>query len=178
MGVADEDLVGLHGLRVLGYNQTKNGLGGDLAQAHGLWGSDAHERYGRFRMARILRISGVIAEEDLGDQGQAEALEREAGPPDHRLSRGVEQPAEETSDRRLSTLLPPGWDASTRASTQGGELVLLQGPDGQMANSRSEAWAHHDGIEEPDSWSPERGSLPEGWVRESRCSASGRRWSL
>ena len=178
VGVADEDLVGLHGLRVLGYNQTKNGLGADLAQAHGLWGSDSHERYGRFRMARVLRISGVIAEDDPGDQGQAEASEREAGPPDHRLSRGTEQPAAEASDRHLSTLLPPGWDASTRASPQGGELVALQGPEGQVANSRREAWAHHDGFEEPDSWSPERGSLPEGWAREVRCSASGRRWSV
>ena len=37
VGVADEDLAGLHGLRVDGYNRTKAPLGQPLAQAHGRW---------------------------------------------------------------------------------------------------------------------------------------------
>ena len=45
VGVPDNEKAGPHGLRVEGYNGTKAVLGGDLAQAHGLWKSDAHERY-------------------------------------------------------------------------------------------------------------------------------------
>ena len=37
VGVSDEDLAGLHGLRVAGWNGTKDVLGPELAQAHGGW---------------------------------------------------------------------------------------------------------------------------------------------
>ena len=39
VGVSDEDLAGLHGLRVAGWNGTKDVLGPELAQAHGGWTS-------------------------------------------------------------------------------------------------------------------------------------------
>ena len=50
VGVAEEDLAGLHGLRVTGYNRAKNALGQSVAQAHGLWKSTAVNRYERFEM--------------------------------------------------------------------------------------------------------------------------------
>ena len=53
-------IAGLHGLRVEGHNLTKNGLGAELAQAHGLWKSGAVRRYDRFTMQQVVRIPGVI----------------------------------------------------------------------------------------------------------------------
>ena len=84
VGVSDDELSGLHGLRVEGYNITKAGLGEDLTVAHGLWQSTAHKRYDRFALSRVLRIAPVIAGTDPGDP---QSLERAAGPPDHRLDR-------------------------------------------------------------------------------------------
>jgi len=94
VGVSDDELSGLHGLRVEGYNTTKAGLGEDLTVAHGLWQSTAHKRYDRFALSRVLRIAPVIAGADPGDP---QSLERPAGPPDHRLDR--------------HSLGPPGDDA-------------------------------------------------------------------
>ena len=67
VGVADEDLAGLHGLRVEGYNRTKAALGQPLAQAHGLWASAAVNRYERFMMTQVVRVTGAIAGVDDGD---------------------------------------------------------------------------------------------------------------
>ena len=85
MGVAEEDLAGLHGLRVTGYNRAKNALGQQIAQAHGLWKSTAVNRYERFEMSQVVRIPGALAGVDPGvDYGAADAtVERQAG------SRGV-----------------------------------------------------------------------------------------
>ena len=67
VGVADKDLAGLHGLRVEGYNRTKAALGQPLAQAHGLWASAAVNRYERFMMTQVVRVTGAIAGVDDGD---------------------------------------------------------------------------------------------------------------
>ena len=85
VGVAEEDLAGLHGLRVTGYNRAKNALGQQIAQAHGLWKSTAVNRYERFEMSQVVRIPGALAGVDPGvDYGAADAtVERQAG------SRGV-----------------------------------------------------------------------------------------
>ena len=53
VGVPEDELTGPHGLRVEGYNGVKNGLGAELAQAHGLWKSAAHKRHERFRMMSL-----------------------------------------------------------------------------------------------------------------------------
>ena len=82
VGVAEEDLAGLHGLRVTGYNRAKNALGQSIAQAHGLWKSTAVNRYERFEMSQVVRIPGALAGVDPGvDYGAADAtVERQAGP--------------------------------------------------------------------------------------------------
>ena len=85
MGVLPGDRSGLHGLRVQGYNRTKRGLGADVAQAHGLWKSDAHKRYDRYDMLLITRIPAVIVGDDPGTVALPappnEAEERVSGPP-------------------------------------------------------------------------------------------------
>ena len=98
VGVPDAEISGLHGLRVEGYNATKHGLGEDLTVAHGLWASKAHKRYERFALSRVLRIAPVIAGVDLGDQP---SLERDAGPPDHRLNRHTLGPPQDEGEDAL-----------------------------------------------------------------------------
>ena len=90
VGVAEEELAGCHGLRVEGYNNTKNKLGEDLSVAHGLWKSTAHKRYDRFDLARVVRIPSAIVGLDEGDDSAAtnEVEERSAGPPARRVRRG------------------------------------------------------------------------------------------
>ena len=94
VGVPEEELAGPHGLRVEGYNNTKNGLGLPMAVAQGLWKSSAHERYDRFSMDRVVRIPAVIAGVDEGDDTAPlnEAGERSAGPPQRRLRRAEVAP--------------------------------------------------------------------------------------
>jgi hypothetical protein len=79
IGIPDSRLNVLHGLRVEGYNLTKRGLGQDVAVAHGLWKSKAHQRYDRFDMQQVMRIPSVIAGVDAGDDSAPtnEAEERE-----------------------------------------------------------------------------------------------------
>ena len=89
VGVRDVDLTMPHGLRVRGYNNTKSGLGQDIAVAQGGWKSSAHSRYDRFAMSQVVRIPSVIAGVDDGDDSAPtnEAEERAAGPPTRRLRR-------------------------------------------------------------------------------------------
>jgi hypothetical protein len=118
VGVPDGEKAGPHGLRVEGYNGVKAVLGGDLAQAHGLWKSDVHERYSRFRMQQVVRIPAAIVGVDRGDMAGAPAEgdgERSAGPPSRRMRR---------SDLRDTPLQPSPADArefmSPRARGGGG----------------------------------------------------------
>ena len=108
VNVPDDELAGPHGLRVEGYNGTKNGLGEDLAVAHGLWKSSAHQRYDRFTMERVVRIPAVIAGVDQGDEDDGSAptneAERGAGPPSRRLRReDVRRRASEVAEDSLGS---------------------------------------------------------------------------
>ena len=89
VGVAREDFTMPHGLRVRGFNNTKAGLGVELAVAHGGWKSLAFKRYDRFGMSQVVRIPAVISGLDDGDDSGPlnEPEEREAGPPQRRLRR-------------------------------------------------------------------------------------------
>ena len=96
VGVAEDDLTGLHGLRVAGYNGTEAALGEDLAQAHGLWKSKAHKRYHRWDLAQVSRIPAAIVDEDgsavrppspPSSEGGEGVAERPAGPSRERLHR-------------------------------------------------------------------------------------------
>eukprot|EP00964_Phaeocystis_antarctica_P072164 scaffold44093_cov64-Phaeocystis_antarctica.AAC.1 len=56
VGVLQGEELGFHGLRVEGYNLSKLGNGEAITVAHGLWKSNAHTRYQRFKMAQIIDI--------------------------------------------------------------------------------------------------------------------------
>ena len=104
VGVEEGEEAGLHGARVLGYTLTRRGLGEDVAKAHGLWSSNAHDRYHRFDMRQILRIPSVIAGVDSGASA-SDLSEREARPPSTRLGRH-DGPPETTSDTTLALPRP------------------------------------------------------------------------
>ena len=60
-------------------------LGEAVAQAHGLWKSEAHKRYRRFKMSLIARIPAAIwelveGEEDDADEGGDGADDQEPDP--------------------------------------------------------------------------------------------------
>ena len=94
VGVPEDELTGPHGLRVGGYNRTKNALGEAVAVVQGGWKSSAHKRYDRFAMATIVRIPAVIAGVDAGEDAAPsnEAAERTLHVPRRRLRRSDVQP--------------------------------------------------------------------------------------
>ena len=79
---------GLHGLRVQGYNDAKDGDDADMAGAHGGWQPGSHSRYARFQLQRVFVLSsrmvaqsaqaeeaGWESDESMGDEeDQAEPL--------------------------------------------------------------------------------------------------------
>ena len=56
-------LLGLHGLRVSGYNCTKRGVSEEFAVAHGGWRSTAHRRYDRFQLSQVVAMPARIVEQ-------------------------------------------------------------------------------------------------------------------
>jgi hypothetical protein len=79
----DDFAYGLHGLRVQGYNDARDGDGEDMAVAHGGWQSSAHTRYARFPLSRVLALSSaMVGTVDNGDEGGSHE------PPDVMSERG------------------------------------------------------------------------------------------
>ena len=132
VGVPEDKIAGLHGLRVEGYNGTRDVLGADVAQAHGLWASAVHNRYARFAMATVTRIPAAI----VGVFSPAEsAEERAAGPPAHRLTRtdvGSGAAAATGPTPALppppSKAPPPGWSVRQQDEFRDGSGRLLSRP--------------------------------------------------
>ena len=128
VGVVPGERSGLHGLRVEGYNRTKRGLGVDVAQAHGLWKSDAHKRYERFCMLLISRIPAVIVGVDPGivalPAPPNEAEERASGPPRARLTRQNIQVRGAASSEVLEGDGAAGDDESESESDESVEVVI------------------------------------------------------
>ena len=54
--VGDDPSLGPHGIRVEGYNCSKDANGEEITVAHGGWMSSAHSRYARFSHASVLSI--------------------------------------------------------------------------------------------------------------------------
>ena len=134
VGVAEEDIVGLHGARVEGYNATEAVLGEDVAAAHGLWKPSSHKRYKRFNLERIALIPAAVA----GYLEPPEPTdERDAAPPSSRLRRAdLASPSNSggTSTALVSAsegALPDGW---------GYENGMYRSSDGQVSRSLRGAW--------------------------------------
>ena len=53
--------LGLHGLRVLGYNAGRAAMGEDIAALQGGWFSNCHQTYGRDTLNKILDMAGAMA---------------------------------------------------------------------------------------------------------------------
>ena len=65
--VSPEDTeFGLHGLRVQGYNDAKDGDDAEMAGAHGGWQPGSHSRYARFRLERVFALSTRMVEQSAG----------------------------------------------------------------------------------------------------------------
>ena len=167
VGVIQGEELGFHGLRVEGYNLSKLGNGEDITVAHGLWKSNAHTRYQRFKMAQIIdiprRMLRSIDEGASSEDGDSsgveedveEAEERVARPPAERLRReqlagsalGAASSGAEASGARTSgaaaagaSLLPAGWRTESRMPASGTAYSVHFGPQGQRASTRPEAW--------------------------------------
>ena len=110
--MSPDDLVGLHGARVLGYNQVKHVLGEDLAVAHGLWKSTAHKRYDRFALERVVLIPTAVAglAEPAARVEPDASVERPAGPPRQKLVR-------KSSSSRPVLQVDASSDASSEVSS-------------------------------------------------------------
>ena len=55
---------GLHGLRVTGYNLSREANGQELTVAHGGWQSDAHYRYQRFALDEVANMAARMVDAD------------------------------------------------------------------------------------------------------------------
>ena len=163
VGVPEDELTGLHGLRVTGYNETKRGLGEDLAVAHGLWKSTAHKRYDRFKIAQVLRIPAAIVGDDSGDGGNSDVdvdeppqvVERSCGPPSTTLQRLSQ--AHDAAGKALEGALvavenlrrestPPGWHRRVHvASGSSRRYYTYVSAEGKSVRSSKVAWATYYG---------------------------------
>ena len=150
VGVPEDKLAGLHGLRVEGYNGTRDVLGADVAQAHGLWSSQVHNRYQRFDLGVIARIPAAIMGAFVGaeaeDTDDAD-VERPVGPPTRRLVRGSADSSAHVP--RPEDGPPPGWTSRRRTHFEDGSgralarpKVSYVSPNGsRVAGSLKKAWS-------------------------------------
>ena len=131
VGVPDEEVAGLHGLRVEGWDATRLALGEQLAQVQGGWKSSACHRYSRFKLGQVYRIPAAMVQPDDTDPPdllpREPDAERAAGPPDVRLTRahlrspdeagasssGAGASSSAVQDPAVDSL-PPGWREELR----------------------------------------------------------------
>jgi hypothetical protein len=155
--VGGDTSLGPHGLRVAGYNCSKQGNGVEITVAHGGWMSGAHSRYERFAHAQVLsipaRMLGLVSVFDDGSGqrivGTARVQRGDAGE-----SEGEPRPREdgpEASSEEEEVTVPPvpvprgelpaGVYHSRRVSaTTGRAYDVYTMPHGPQAYSRAEVW--------------------------------------
>jgi hypothetical protein len=112
--------VGLHGLRVAGYNAGKR-INEELTVAHGGWRSTAHLRYARFNMREVLALTAGIVQQQGGDEEDL-PVEAEVPPP----MTPVQAPVAEAAERVLSR--ERNQRRIGRARREAGLPRLLVGP--------------------------------------------------
>ena len=152
VGVQEEDLGGLHGLRVEGYNGCESALGDEVAAAHGLWKSKCSKRYARFAMELIATIPAWIVGEKTSATSSKNVeqfdngMERDARAPKQRMNRKGLVHNEESQ--------PPEGQPQGHGSDSDSESEVLA-----IENTCVAAF---DDL------------LPQGWVMEQRCTTGGR----
>ena len=162
VGVPQADLTGTAGLRSAGYTGTRNILGAALAQAHGGWAGETHNRYYRFESEPVSRIPSAIMgliEADMHPAEQLEnaVVERPSQRPQERITRDhftlgsprarITDSSSMIGESSLAPLaqnpLPPGWSEEVRTPASGKTYSVYNGPDGQRAYSRVQAARLH-----------------------------------
>jgi hypothetical protein len=161
--VGADPTLGPHGIRVEGYNCSKQGNGVDLTVAHGGWMSSAHSRYERFSHVRVLSIPArMLGRDSVFDDGSGQRAVGEA-----RVQRGtpilprsypvpghesgeeaVDESREDEEVRRPVPArrdtpegLPPGvYHARRVSSASGRSYDVYTMPQGPQAYSRAEVW--------------------------------------
>ena len=159
VGVPQAELTGTAGLRSAGYTGVRNILGAALAQAHGGWAGETHNRYYRFESEPVSRIPSAIMgliEADMHPAEQLEnaVVERPSQRPQERITRDhftLGSPRARVADSSaplaptlcLANTLPPGWSEEVRTPASGKAYSVYNGPDGQRAYSRVQAVRLH-----------------------------------
>ena len=156
--MTEDDITHAHGMRVRGYNETKEALGKPVAGAHGGWTqkedaeTSGNSRYDRFLLSTVVRIAACIAHIDPGVFGESSEepgasvvpsgtiRERAAGRPLMRMTRHAVVPADEGA----------GGDSGADAP------AALMTPTPGVAQRE----------------------LPPGWTRERRAAPSGRVYNV
>ena len=147
IGVAGGDTsLGLHGLRVEGYNNAKHAVGEDLTVAHGGWTSGAHTRYDRFSLTEVLGLSArMIGEQPVyvdvatgaaGIRPIVRARTVEVQEPD------TDEPRREPTPRRSRSELPPAYSREHRSA--GSSSFFFFAPDGSKFTTIIKAWKHYE----------------------------------
>ena len=152
IGVKEEDLAGLHGLRVEGYNGCESALGDEVAAAHGLWKSKCSKRYARFAMELIATIPAWIVGEKTSDPSTSNS--------DH-LDNGQERDARAPKQRMNRR----GMEHNVESQQPGGSL--------QNDDPESDSEPEVPNIENTCA-APVGDLLPHNWVMEQRCTSTGR----
>ena len=165
-----------HGLRTGGYKLVVDALGENVAVAQGGWRSSAHHRYYRVEMSQVLQISrataGLLGPTPMSsppacDVGAIEE-ERELVPPEERATRaglasamrgggGSAGPSASADPLPIDdtallhpSLLPPGWSAIRHDGEHlSRTYTTYQGPNGERAASRREAWRAYEDDRDP-----------------------------
>jgi hypothetical protein len=101
----DPSLYGVHGLRVQGYNDSKDGNGEELTVVHGLWKQGSNNRYDRFNLRDVFAIpANMVGGANVYTQTPDRPLPRVPARSE------VERGATTVVDRPAPAVeLPPGW---------------------------------------------------------------------
>jgi hypothetical protein len=144
--------LGPHGLRVLGYNLSRDANGEDLTVAHGGWMSQGHSRYARFSFSQVLSVPARMLGAKSHYEGPREVTRV-------RARRGVSAtvaPTEglDVADSSLSedgeadstaphvAALPEGYVREDLVRPNGRRDFVVRTPDGSTCRSMAEAWRH------------------------------------
>ena len=159
LAMPDEEVfcTGIHSIRVLGYNLSKEGNGLALTVAHGGWESDAHSRYERFQMSLVANIAAnMVGSKPVNPVEPRHVSKLRTGRPSKQKVNEAGEPQDlsedssdndETVDKVRVTfdkaMLPDGYDwvvhdrdGLTRS------YKTVSGPSGEFFSSRAKAWDH------------------------------------
>ena len=139
--------LGPHGLRVRGYNDSKNAVGDELTQAHGGWRSVAHARYARFAQQQVLGIPAAM----LGvpsAHGSIRAVSRDALTRGRPAAADVDSSSDEAGDAEPTERVgpPPDYVRIERVTDAGRRYTVYRSPEGLVLRSQPAAWRHYLGL--------------------------------